>query len=417
MKKIPVFMAAVLLAIGVAQAQGPPQNTKDRVTRWREDLHFLATELPQRHKNPFSKLPRAEFDSRVTALDADIPRLVDSEIIVRLMQIVSAIGDGHTNLPWWELGPKLGFRSYPLVFRWFSDGLFAVAAAPEYQQAVGARLLRVGSRDVREVVRLLSSVVPHENDSWPHFWLPRILPLAELLRGLGIVPTVDAATFEFESREGKPLILTLAPLPASQPAPAVPTGSLPLYLRDIRLPYWFRYLPAEKVLYIAYNQCRDWPDRPFAKFSEELFQEIEKQNPEKIIFDLRNNTGGDSAVADPLIARFRQDKRFNHKGRLFVAIGPTTFSSAMLNAISFVKETEALLVGEPTGGKPNCFGEVKFAELPNSKWTLSYSTNYFRLDETSDPASLMPHLRVEISSQDFFSGRDPVLAAVAAYKR
>ena len=40
-------------------------------------------------------------------------------------------------------------------------------------------------------------------------------------------------------------------------------------------------------------------------------------------------------------------------------IGRATFSSAQMNAQQFRDRTKAILVGEPTGQKPNHFGEIK----------------------------------------------------------
>ena len=45
------------------------------------------------------------------------------------------------------------------------------------------------------------------------------------------------------------------------------------------------------------------------------------------------------------------------------------------------------------------------------------ATKYFELQRGSKENSVLPDVRVEMASRDFFAGRDPVLAAVAAYKR
>ena len=128
----------------------------------------------------------------------------------------------------------------------------------------------------------------------------------------------------------------------------------------------------------------------------------------------RANGGGDSSVADPLLQGLRSRRHLADSGRLFTLIGNGTFSSAMMNAITLRREAGAILVGEPTGGKPNSYGQVRSFALPNSGLTVSYSTQFFRLLPDSNTDSLYPEIAAAVSSADYRAGRDPALAAIAA---
>jgi C-terminal processing protease CtpA/Prc len=79
--------------------------------------------------------------------------------------------------------------------------------------------------------------------------------------------------------------------------------------------------------------------------------------------------------------------------------------------LRFRNTTKATLVGEPTAGKPNHFGEVRNFDLPNSHITVSYSTNYFR-DSKEDTDSLMPDVLAELTFRDYLAGADPALNAI-----
>lgn len=57
-------------------------------------------------------------------------------------------------------------------------------------------------------------------------------------------------------------------------------------------------------------------------------------------------------------------------------IGRNTLSAAMTNAADFLKETNAILVGEPTGARPNGWQEKGQFTLPNSHLVVSVSTRY-----------------------------------------
>ena len=80
----------------------------------------------------------------------------------------------------------------------------------------------------------------------------------------------------------------------------------------------------------------------------------------------------------------------------------------MTNAIDFRRETNAILVGEPAGEKPNSYQENDEMKLPNSGLVVSYSTKYYKfLDE--DAPAVMPDKRIDPNWLDFKAGRDPVM--------
>jgi len=60
-----------------------------------------------------------------------------------------------------------------------------------------------------------------------------------------------------------------------------------------------------------------------------------------------------------------------------------------------------MLIGEPTGGKPNCYGEILRFNLPNSKFNVSYSTRYYKVIEDDSVDALYPDKIVEETIDDF----------------
>src|SRR5690606_997992 len=127
--------------------------------------------------------------------------------------------------------------------------------------------------------------------------------------------------------------------------------------------------------YFQYNVCADDPDRPFAQFTQELFAEVDTQPVERMVVDLRFNGGGDSRVLQPFLKALANRPHL----AVYTLIGRSTFSSALMNAIALDQQAAAVLVGEPTGGRPNHYGEVRRFVLPNAKLPISYATKYFRM--------------------------------------
>jgi hypothetical protein len=86
----------------------------------------------------------------------------------------------------------------------------------------------------------------------------------------------------------------------------------------------------------------------------------------------------------------------------------------MLNTLEMKSETNALFYGEPTGAKPNHFGEQKSFDLPNLAITVGYSTKYFNYSSENTP-TFTPDILVEISFDNYINGIDPVLEKIIEY--
>ncbi|HEX4947987.1 MAG TPA: peptidase S41, partial [Blastocatellia bacterium] len=99
---------------------------------------------------------------------------------------------------------------------------------------------------------------------------------------------------------------------------------------------------------------------------------------------------------------------------LYVITGNSTASSGMLCAIDFRNQTNAILLGEPTGGKPNSYGNILSLTLPNSGLACSYSIKYFSL-APGDPAAVFPDVTIPMTAMDFINRNDPVLSYILAH--
>jgi C-terminal processing protease CtpA/Prc len=168
------------------------------------------------------------------------------------------------------------------------------------------------------------------------------------------------------------------------------------------------------MLYVRYDRCNDDKTRSIKQYSEDLIARLDQGGVTRLIFDLRKNGGGNSALLDPLIGQLGRRPEFKVKGSLITLIGPGTFSSAQLNAVKLRDQAHSVLIGGSTGQKPNAYGEIKHFDLPNSRIAVWYSTKRF-VTEPGDPPSTMPDILAETTIVDYLSGRDPALEAAMAY--
>jgi hypothetical protein len=397
-------MRAVALALVFAAACGKArEEPPDRVAAWRDDLRVLADELPKRHKNAFFHTDEATWRRRVADLDGKLASLDDAHVVVELNRLVAAIGDAHT-----MLSSPGQHGHYRLALIWFEDGIFVGGADDGW--AIGRRVVAIDHHPIADAIAAMTPLVPHENDPWLHARLPQFLVDAELLAGLGLT-RADHATFGLADDAGQVRELELAP--ASGNVSVAPPRELPLHLQGPKTLYWNKYVPQQRMIYLQYNGCADDPKvGPFEEFAETTLAFADQNPVDRIVIDLRSNTGGNSRVLEPLVEGLAKRPRV----AVFAIIGMHTFSSAMLNAMQLKSQLHATLVGGPSGGKPTSYGEVKSFELPHSKLGIQYSTNLFESPEFRGD-SVEPDVLVHVNSTDWFSGRDPAIDAILGYSR
>src|SRR5581483_4378782 len=391
-------------------------STASREKNWHKDLKALKKQLPGLHVNPFFKITRDEFDRAVTNLDDSITSFQDHEIIVGITRIVAMIGDAHTRLDWEQSATS--FRAYPLRLYWFSDGLYVTATTMNYGRALGTKLIKIGDTNIDQLQTLVSPLIPHDNQWWLRQRIPDYLVVPEILNAIKVLPDMEKGSFVFEDGEGNRFALDFTPVQRDSTIDWLqwsdPTrADGPLYLKNASLFYWFDYLADSRTLYFKYNVAADMQTLPVDRFAEQLSSFAATHPVDRFIIDMRDNGGGDSSILSRLLAGLQSRSDLNQRGHFFVIIGRKTFSSAVINAIDLKKQTGAIFVGEPTGGKPNSYGEVRTFFLPKSGLAIRYSTKFFSL-LADDPPSFNPDIIVQTSSTDYASGRDPALEAILA---
>jgi len=376
--------------------------------QWRDDLRFFAREMPKRHMNLFHSMTREEFERAVGELDAAIPSLEDHQIVVRLHQIAARVGDGHTgvHLPSW-------FQLYPLALYWFGDDLRVTAATKEYERALGARIVRIGELPIAEVEARIRTCFPSAEDE--NEWLarsasPAFITRPEVLHALGVIADRAHAPFTFENDQGDTFTLGVKAVvmpPVAKGGLAIPgmlpVAAPPLFRQKPGEQFWFALLP-DSTLYVNWRGYDGLGEQ-----ARKLFRVLESQPVKRLVIDLRQNGGGDFLEGRKhMIRPIQKRAALNQKGRLFVIVGRRTFSAAMANAVDFRKDTNAILVGEPIGERPNSYSENDELTLPNSRLVVSYSTRYYKFVDEDVPA-VLPDVRIDPSWPEWRAGRDPVM--------
>jgi len=377
---------------------------------WQADLEQLATELPRVHKNLFFNHGKETFYSGISMLKERIDNSDIYSIVMEIARIVAAIGDAHTAVAL-PRHNRLPFECY-----WFQEGIFITAALPKFKDLLHTKVVKVGGMSIDNVIERLSRIVSHENQSFLMSQLPEYLICADILMGLDVIDDVKSVEITVENYENEQRDVNIPTIkyeewqqPAMQPN-VKNDEELPLYRKNQDKFFWSKYDSKKKLLYINYNQCKDMQTCTVSEFSQQLMLDIQcNEDIQRLVIDLRNNGGGNSELFRGFLTWLSTFERLNRKGRLFVIVGRDTFSSALLNTYYLKFNTTAIFLGEPTGGKPNCYGEVKYLSLNSSGLNIRYSTKYYELVEDNTLPSFMPDVPCEVTFKDYVQNIDPCL--------
>jgi hypothetical protein len=393
---------AIAALVAACSHGDPPAPAPGRVTRWHDDLQLLATTVSAGHKNAFFHVPEADWNRAVADLDARIAAFDDAHVIVGMERLIAMIGDSHTRL----FLPR--DRMLPVRLLWFDDGMFVGGADPETTWAIGKKVVAVGGHPIDDVIARLTPLVAYENDSGLRNELPALISDPLVLAGTDLAPA-DRATFTLADGAGTREL----ELQAGHGVTLAPPRSLPVHLQGpTQLAYWNKYIADQRLLYFQYNECiNDERVGPFAELAAKTLAFADQHPVDRFVIDLRNNNGGNSAIIEPLIDKITASPAL--AGRVFVLIGRTTFSSAVKNAIELKVRLGATLIGSPTGGNPNGYGEVRPFVLQHSALRGQYSTKLWS-DDHYRGNTVPPDIAVHVTSDDWFSGRDPAMDAVLA---
>lgn len=434
----PLSSIFVLLLFGIyafAQVTSFSTQTVDRTEaeNWREDLRFMAQEMPKYHANLYHTITREQFDAEIKSLNERIPTLARHQIIVEMMRIVAMIDDGHTNI-YPTRDAKIGFRQFPIKMYFFRDGLFVRTATKDNADLVGARVTKIGNATAEQARTAVLKIIGKDNEIGATFFAPHLLAMPEVLHALGFSSSPDSAKFTIE-KQGKESVVEMKPMGPADVWSGDTDKTLMLkegwtdlrgdrdesekvlWLKKIDDKYWFEYLPNSKTVYVQFNEVYNKPDESIEAFSKRLFEFVDANPVDRLVLDLRHNRGGNGEFNRPLLLGIIKTAKINQRGRLFTIIGRSSFSATQFLINDLERLTETMFVGEPSGSKGNAYGDSRRITLPKSGVTVRVSVyQWFRWSPWDPRRWTPPEIAAELTSEDYRQNSDPALKAIVAYK-
>ena len=366
----------------------------------------------------------------------------------------AALADNaHTNAL--GVGEGRDLNALPIRMVQFSDGMHIVMATPAHAELLGARIISENGQSIDDLRRALRPYLGGP-DQFLRERLPNFLQSPQALHAAGLAPSSTDATLELVLRDGQRVTRTVTAEPEAMPgyawadralSPARPRESaqhaqwlhvldgsahLPAYLQHTGAAYWHTFMEDMPALYIQINTMRDVGEPPLETYLAGLLREVESRRPHTVIVDFRFNGGGNYTLYADFSRKLPELLRPD--GKLFVVVGPNTFSAAIttLARLKYFAGDKAVIVGEPVGDRDAFWGEINRFRLPNSQIAVQYATGYhdwvngctswtrcywfnfnFMLGVAAGP--LTPTLPAPLAFAEYITGVDPALRAIRAH--
>ena len=370
----------------------------------RSDLRLLLDAVMSVHPEPFGHCSLTTWRQAVRKLWLGLPEMTREARIVAYAELLALIGDGHTIL---RLPQVAEFTRYPLQFQLCQDGLIITAIEESERWALGGKVLSLGDWPIPMAYARVRACVSSDNLMGERLRVAEALAIPQVAWFYGLTEPAHPLRIGVRGQDGEERVIKVA----VSSSPVMQLHSPP------PLANTWTYDPSAAQMYVRYAQVRDEPTRSLAAFWMEVFQAIEEYKAEKLIIDVRANGGGDNRLNRSLVHAILRHDRINQWGRLFVLIGRKTFSAACNAVVELERHTRALFVGEPTGGRPNHYGETNLVHLPDCNATISISSLWWQFsDPFDDRPWVAPDIDAPLRSLDVLTGRDPALEACAQYQ-
>jgi hypothetical protein len=391
----------------------------------------------------FSAQAREQAVRYINSITATADAMTREQYLLSVLRIVALADNGHDAVNQ-EEGAWYPDARLPVRMLWFPEGWVVARADPAHIDLLGARVLSIDGHTSPQVFQRLRDL----NGGLDHYrrWnLEYFVENAGILHALGIARYPDRLELRLRLPRGRQVRRTLLFIPKStmptpqiierlwSPAPwpgerdkgwgAVDPRPTPLYLQQGERLFRVAYLAELDALYLQMRVHFDMDGETVAGFISEVDQQLAAQHPRHLIVDLRFDTGGDIDTT----REWQRTLPTRIPGRIYVLVGPYTFSAGIVAAAAFKHDAPARvrIVGDEVGDRLHWWSEGENVCLPNSHYCPHLTTGFWDLVHgcAGNPAcygdrldarvsSLTPDLSAPLTIDSWLAGRDPGMEAI-----
>lgn len=399
---------------------------------WQSDLRHLQQTVHSKYNNLFYNISAADWDKAVDDFHKTIPQLDNEQVLAGFVKLLALFHIGHTQMNTFGLHQgttALQLNRLPYALYAFSDGVYILSAANEYEKAVGGKVLRIGNMKTEDALQAIRPLVSFENEQGFISNSMFYLAIPEFLKTQGIADNSSqiALTYVKNGREETTVFkagknnnifsMTGLETPAGW-AVAKKSGDTPLWQKEPASFRYMQYLPETKTLYVRHSVTLNDGNKTIADFFNKMVDFIDNNDVAKLILDVRTNGGGNNTLNKPIVTGIIKSRKINQKGKFFCIIGRRTFSAAQNLVNEIEKNTEVIFVGEPTSENVNFYGDTRTETLPATKLQANLSWLWWQnMDPRDKRKATSPSLAVDMSFADYYNNVDPVMKVIESYDK
>ncbi len=280
--------------------------------------------LEEEHINLYHDISKEDFDKQKEKFLKSVDNLNELDFEAGMLRLFALFKDAHTNY----------YYSFPTVDANLINigNDFYFKCNDNYQ-----KLEYVNGYPIDKVVDKLKQLVAYEVDTWMIARLRDVyLKSPEALKMVGLGASDD--TIEYSLKNKKPVTFTFSQKD-NQKSNFTPQKNYSFELKG-------------DILFVKYLRCREMDDYSFAQLMDDIKKSCKKL-PKACLVDVRNNTGGNSEIINPL-----KDWLKERKIKTYVLMNEKTFSSGTF-AVGFLKkDLNATILGTDAGQPTICYGQL-----------------------------------------------------------
>ncbi|MBY6185659.1 hypothetical protein KUV89_03270 [Marinobacter hydrocarbonoclasticus] len=391
-----------------------------------QDIDFLIKQYRGYHPDLESRITSDELSKQYESLSSQLSKsMTRREFFIVIGKLTEHLKDGHSGViypyPEFDRYYEGGGRIFPLSVR-LDDELNGYIDKPYENIPVGAQLLTVNGQRFSELIEDLSSYARGESlalraevvSKELGKWLWHIYDIGEEVE----------VTYSVNSTERRSLIKGISLTERE-------SGDAKLDQKDLMLTTLNETSALMTINYFGMDKGE------FEEFVDSSFEQIEQEQVEHLLIDLRKNPGGSTDNVEYLLGYLAADdcdivsdvkeRPFNRplealntnvtvsphgsdadfRGTVSVLIGNYTYSAAIVMATAIQDCNVGTLVGQRTGGFANQTGQIRFFNLPNSQLRAFVPTRLLvRPSGQMDTVPVIPDVEVPAHTD---TSADPVI--------
>ncbi|WP_078085461.1 hypothetical protein [Microbulbifer mangrovi] len=307
----------------------------------------------------------------------------EDELTLTALRALAVFDNAHTTV--------LTTRMYrlPLRFHWTADGLIVVKSRPEYPHLLGQRVLSLGGKAPEAMLEDTAKLTGGGTPGWQRYRSQFLFSAPSALAFLGAEAELQSTEIRTVDTQGNEASIELAADENTMPGDPFwdfrnifpddehfntegwvsllhRDQELPLYLQETEKLHILRKVPGRDAVYVRMNASFADKSESLDQFEQRITNLVDAEQPNNIIVDFRYNRGGDYTKVLPIVRTLSD--AVPPEGRLYLLVGPNTFSAGIIAASQFKRflPDRLTVVGSEVGDELRFRAEGFYPTLPNS---------------------------------------------------